>query len=76
MNLPVISFEEIEKQYSPNEYYFHAAITYGKINELRANICNQAKKKGYKLASYISSKAFVWRNVKLGEHVFIFEDNR
>jgi len=75
MNLPVIAFEEIEKIYSPEEYYFYAAITYGRLNEVRANICKQAKEKGYKLASYISSKAFVWKNVKLGEHVFIFEDN-
>ena len=27
------------------------------------------------LASYVSSQAFVWRNVTLGEHCFIFENN-
>ena len=26
-------------------------------------------------ASYVSPRAFVWRNVKLGEHCFIFENN-
>ena len=75
MNLPVLPFEEIEQKYSPDEHFFYAAVTYGKLNEVRQNICTQAKNKGYKLASYISSKAFVWRNVKLGEHVFIFENN-
>ena len=30
---------------------------------------------GYELVSYISSKAFVWRNVTIGENCFIFENN-
>src|SRR5204863_5261024 len=33
------------------------------------------KAKGYTPASYISPRAFVWRNVQLGEHCFIFENN-
>lgn len=73
--LPVVDFEDLEKIYNPQEYYFYAAVTYGRLNEIRASICHQAKIKGYKLASYISSKAFVWKNAKLGEHVFIFENN-
>jgi sugar O-acyltransferase (sialic acid O-acetyltransferase NeuD family) len=73
--LPVVPFEKIEELYSAQDHYFYAAITYGRLNEIRANVCAQIKEKGYKLASYVSSKAFVWRNVKLGEHVFIFEGN-
>jgi carbonic anhydrase/acetyltransferase-like protein (isoleucine patch superfamily) len=33
------------------------------------------RQRGYALASYVSSRAFVWRNVEIGEHCFIFEDN-
>lgn len=33
------------------------------------------KSMGYHLASYISSKAFVWHNVTIGENCFILEDN-
>jgi sugar O-acyltransferase (sialic acid O-acetyltransferase NeuD family) len=33
------------------------------------------KARGYKAASYVSSRAFVWRNVEIGEHCFIFENN-
>ncbi len=74
--LPVVPFEEIENYYpSSQDYYFYAAITYGRLNDVRDKICAEFKNKGYKPASYISSKSFVWRNVKLGEHVFIFEDN-
>lgn len=73
--LPVVAFEELEEKYPPSEYEFHAAIVYGQINRLRAEICKQAKEKGYKLASYISSHCFKWHNVEIGEHAFIFEDN-
>jgi sugar O-acyltransferase (sialic acid O-acetyltransferase NeuD family) len=30
---------------------------------------------GYRPASYVSPRAFVWRNVEVGEHCFIFENN-
>jgi len=34
-----------------------------------------AKRRGYRFASYTSTRAFVWRNVELGENSFIFEGN-
>lgn len=73
--LPVIPFEEIEKQYSTSDVELFVAATYNQLNRVRTLMFNKAKEKGYKLASYISSKAFVWRNVTLGENVFIFEHN-
>lgn len=73
--LPVLAFETLEQHFSPAEYEIYVAATYTQFNRLRARLAAQAKAKGYKLASYISSKAFIWRNVKLGEHCFIFEDN-
>lgn len=73
--LPVVPFEEIERLYPPETHEIHAAIVYGELNRLRARVCDKAKAKGYKLASYVSSHSFVWRNVKIGEHCFIFEDN-
>ena len=42
---------------------------------MRTRFYEATKAKGYKCASYISSNAFVWRNVKVGENCFIFEDN-
>ena len=73
--LPVVSFEEVENEYPPSKYEMYVAVVYGEINRLRARICKQAKKKGYDLASYISSRCFKWHNVEIGEHCFIFEDN-
>lgn len=73
--LPVVPFETLEDFFNPHDHDVFVAITYTQLNRLRARLCEQAKAKGYKLASYISSRAFVWRNVKIGEHCFIFEDN-
>ena len=73
--LPVHEFETLEENFPPSEYEVYVAISYVKLNRVRANMYNQAKAKGYTCATYVSSKAFVWRNVTLGENVFIFENN-
>ena len=74
-DLPVVPFETLEKKYDPNEYEVYVAISSGKLNRNRTKVYKEAKLKGYKCASYISSKAFVWRNVEIGENCFIFENN-
>ena len=73
--LPVVPFETLEKKYPVNEYEVYVAISSSKLNRNRAKVYNKAKDKGYKCATYISSKAFVWRNVEVGENCFIFESN-
>lgn len=73
--LPIVPFEQIEDYFSPGEVAFYAALVYTQLNRLRTRLVEAAKAKGYRPASYISSRAFVWHNVQLGEHCFIFEDN-
>lgn len=74
-NLPVVPFEDIEKEYKPDEYEMHIALVYNTLNRIRIKFYNEAKQKGYTLANYISSRAFVWRNVEIGDNCFVFEDN-
>lgn len=73
--LPIVPFEQIEEHFAPGEVYFYAALVYSQLNRLRTRLYQAAKAKGYKPASYISSRAFVWHNVVFGEHCFVFEDN-
>ncbi|MFQ4141745.1 acetyltransferase [Chlorogloeopsis sp. ULAP02] len=73
--LPVTPFESLEKVYNPNEHQIFVATVYTQVNRLRSRLCFEAKQKGFELASYISSRAFVWQNVQIGEHCFIFEGN-
>lgn len=74
-DLPVIAFEDAPKRFAPADHAFYAALVYTQGNQLRARLYCEAKELGYAPASYISSRAFVWRNVRLGEHCFIFENN-
>ncbi|MEM5777470.1 MAG: acetyltransferase [Candidatus Aenigmatarchaeota archaeon] len=74
-DLPVVPFEEIENIYPPNRYKMFIAIGYIKLNKVREKFYYEAKKKGYELISYISSKATYWGNIKIGDNCFILEDN-
>jgi sugar O-acyltransferase (sialic acid O-acetyltransferase NeuD family) len=73
--LPVVPFEELVERYAPGDHAFFAAMVYTQKNALRSRLYAEAKEKGYRPASYISPHAFVWRNVEIGEHCFIFENN-
>jgi len=73
--LPVVPFEAVEKHYAPEKYQLFVAISFTELNRARTRLYRQAKAKGYQCASYVSSKAFVWRNVEVGENCFIFENN-
>lgn len=73
--LPVVPFEEVENIFSPDTHDMHIAIVYLQMNRVRTRFYHESKGKGYRLANYISSRAFVWRNVTMGDNIFIFEDN-
>jgi sugar O-acyltransferase (sialic acid O-acetyltransferase NeuD family) len=74
-NLSVVHFEEVEKLYDPAEYKAFVAVSYTQLNRVRARLYLAAKSKGYSFVSYVSSKAFVWHNVEIGENCFIMEQN-
>jgi sugar O-acyltransferase (sialic acid O-acetyltransferase NeuD family) len=73
--LPVVPLERIEDYFSPDGVEFYAALVYSQLNRLRTRLYGVMKAKGFKAASYISSRAFVWHNVEFGEHCFVFENN-
>jgi sugar O-acyltransferase (sialic acid O-acetyltransferase NeuD family) len=73
--LPVVALEQLEQHYPPDRFEFFAAVVYTQLNRLRARLYATMKARGYRAASYVSPKAFVWPNAQLGEHCFIFEDN-
>jgi sugar O-acyltransferase (sialic acid O-acetyltransferase NeuD family) len=73
-NLSVVAFESLETKFSKNEYELFIAIGYNKINKVRAEKYLACKEKGYKIASYISSKASILTD-DIGENTFILEDN-
>jgi sugar O-acyltransferase (sialic acid O-acetyltransferase NeuD family) len=73
--LPVVTFEEIESLYPPDNHKAFVAISYTQLNRVRGRLYRAAKAKGYECVSYVSSRAFVWHNVEIGENCFIMENN-
>lgn len=73
--LPVVAFEDLDRHFTATEHDVFVATVYTQLNRLRTRLAQAAKARGYRLASFVSPRAFVWRNVKLGEHCFVFEDN-
>jgi len=71
---PLIAFESIEKTYPTSEYDMHIAIGYNTQNTIREKFYHEAKLKGYKLLTYISSKCTNYA-ASIGDNCFIFEDN-
>jgi sugar O-acyltransferase (sialic acid O-acetyltransferase NeuD family) len=74
-DLPVVPMERVTDFYDPARTHFYAAVVYSQLNRLRARLYAVLKAKGFEPASYVSSRCFIWPNVTIGEHVFIFEDN-
>jgi len=72
--LPIVAFEDVAKNYPSDFYDFFVALSYSKLNALRKEKFLAAKARGYKLASYVSSRATML-NGKIGENCFILEDN-
>jgi len=73
--LPVVPLEHVSESFPPETHDAFVAVTYAQLNRVRRRLYEATRAKGYLLANYVSSHAFVWRNVKMGDNVFIFEDN-
>lgn len=75
LGLPMLKFSDIENNYPPEQYDMFIAVSYTNMNHLREKIYYEAKNKGYKLPTYISSKCNILTKYPIGDNCFIFEDN-
>lgn len=73
--LPVVALEEIETRFPPSSYAGFVALSYNRINQLRADKCAALRTAGYQLVSYVSSKATTFADLTHGENCFILENN-
>lgn len=73
--LPIHALEEIELSFPADKFDLFVAIPASRLNRTRTQIYRDLKSRGYNFATYISSRAFVWRNAVVGENTFIFEMN-
>ena len=73
--LPVVAFEHLQKRYAPDDCAVLVALSYARLNGLRKDKYLEVKNRGYRVASYLSSRATVWQGFELGENCLILEDN-
>ncbi len=74
-DLPVVPLEFIENQYTPKDYDAFVAVGYTKMNEVREQLYNEMKSKGYKLPNFISSNCSFLTDEIIGDNNLILEDN-
>lgn len=74
LGCPVVPFEEIAQHYPPEEYLMAVPVGLNRVNQLRAEKFQQAQSKGYRLVSYISSRAVTWPEATIGENCFVYEN--
>lgn len=72
--LPVVPFESLVEDYPPNKYAVSVAIGYNQLNKVRERLYQESKRRGYETVGFQSSSSSVWRNAKVGENCFLFEN--
>ena len=72
--LPLVPFEDVERLYPPDAFKMFVAVSYAKVNKVRARIYHEAKDKGYELITYVNSKIASWGDTRIGDNCFIFEN--
>ena len=70
---PLVPFDAIETLYAPESYDLIIPLGYWNMNHLRENRLNEAKLKGYQIASYISPHCVIANDVQINENSLIYE---
>ncbi|MCK9472187.1 hypothetical protein [Sulfurimonas sp.] len=71
--LPVVSFENIEKEYDTNKHKMIIAVGYVQMNNIREQKYLEAKKKGYEFINYIHPSVEMHDNIKIGKNNVILD---
>lgn len=75
MGLPVVALDELVSQYPPDDHLAFVALSYARVNALRAEKVRQMRLLGYRLASYVSTRATTFPGFVVGDNCFLLEDN-
>jgi sugar O-acyltransferase (sialic acid O-acetyltransferase NeuD family) len=75
LDLPLVAFESLAKDFPPAEFKMFVALSYAKMNHIREEKYRSAKERGYELVSYVSSRCSFLTDHPIGDNCFILEDN-
>jgi len=69
----IVPFEHVEEHYPPEDYNIFIALGITGANQLRADIYNDCKEKGYDLVTYIDPNIYQPDEIEIGDNCFIAE---
>jgi len=75
LGLPFADAENVTQRFPPGEYAMFVAISYLRMNAVRADKYATMKAAGYQLLSYVSSRCSYLSATPPGDNCFILEDN-
>ena len=70
-NLPLLPFDEATRLFPPAQHELHIAVGYHELNRVRERLFLAARGRGYRLASYVSSRSWPGREALVGENCFV-----
>jgi sugar O-acyltransferase (sialic acid O-acetyltransferase NeuD family) len=73
--LPIVPLEDLAANYPPKQVSAFAPMSHRKMNRLRESVYSDLKGRGYRLISYVSSRATDFSEGRIGDNCFILEDN-
>lgn len=73
--LPLVDFDGVTRLYPPDRFQMFVALSYNRMNRVRAAKYEAARGLGYRLASYVSSRCTFLTDHPVGDNCFILEDN-
>ncbi|EXI73309.1 MAG TPA: acetyltransferase [Candidatus Accumulibacter phosphatis] len=71
--LPLVPAQALETHFPPSDFDLFVAIGYSGLNSHRAERCAEAVARGYHLATYVSSRASVWPDLRIGHNCLLME---
>jgi len=72
--LPLVPFSRVAEDYPPDRTDMHVALSYQRLNRTRQEKYEQARKAGFRLASYVCSKSVTWPDLDIGDNCLILEN--
>ena len=75
LGLPVVAFERLVESHPPQEYEVFVAVGFSNVNRNRTELVAEVKSKGYRLLTYVSSRATHVGHFTIGANSFVLENN-
>ena len=75
LGLPLVDVADVPRVYPPDRFDMFVALSYTRMNQVRAAKYEQVRELGYRLVSYVSSRCTFLTDQPIGDNCFILEDN-